>query len=81
MIDKTCRDCGRPIVLRKTVKGAWAPIDPEPSPAGIYAVHDSGAAELYVGDQLEEARGKAVPLYAIHFDTCPKIAPAPVGPF
>lgn len=43
-----CRSCGQPVLWALTAAGRWAPIEPQPDPLGVVAVHRDVQGRLRV---------------------------------
>lgn len=65
-----CRNCGAPILWRRTNSESLIPLDAEPVPAGNIAI-DSVRALVYGPADAEEARERGVPLHQHHRLSCP----------
>jgi len=68
----TCRSCGAPVLMVRSWKGRYIPIDAEPSQRGTLRLRD-GFAQVVPQPELDAAR-KREQLYVGHAASCPAAA-------
>lgn len=68
-----CRACGAPIEWHPTATGSFMPIDPSPTPAGVFAFN--GRMQLARAEVGSRPR-----MYVCHWDVCAKGAKPEAAP-
>lgn len=64
-----CRSCGAEMIMARTIKGAWMPIDAEPVPDGSLVITtQKGGTMVRPMAPGEDAERR----YVSHFATCPQ---------
>lgn len=69
-VSGTCRQCGAPVLLARSWRGSYVPVDAEPCPDGTVRV-ERGWLRPVAPDELLRERGR---LYRPHARVCPDAA-------